>query len=111
AVARQQPLIPELGPAGLVEIFRDDAGARHRGVTLLDQDRRGAGGIELEELLPALPYPFLDPPPGAALLRKRQPPRARLPAKRKPQEGRMRAKRMVEQRQHVRCRNAATPRQ
>ena len=89
-LARQQPLLAQLDAPGLVEIFGDDRRARNRGMAFLHQDRRGAGGVEHEEFLAALPHPLLDRAHGDAVLAERQ-----------AHEARMRAERVMEQRQHA----------
>ena len=60
------------------------------GMAFLDQHRRGAGGVEDQELLAALPHPLLDRAHAEAVL-----------AERKPHEARVRAERVMEQRQHA----------
>ena len=89
-LARQQPLVAELAAPGLVEILGDDGGARNRRMAFLHQHRRGAGRVEHQELLAALPHPLLDRARGKAVLAERQ-----------AHEARMRAERVMEQRQHA----------
>src|SRR5215472_18917043 len=93
-----EPRVAELPAAGLVEIFGNDGGARHRRMALLHQHRGAAGRIDGEELGPALPHPLLDRPHGDTVLAQGQ-----------PDEARMRTERMVEQRQHTMWRAPANP--
>ena len=83
--ARHQPELAEGEPAGLVEIFGDDAGARHRRRALFDQNRRGPGRIERQKFLAPLPDPLLDEPRRQTVFFERQ-----------PHEAGMRADRMME---------------
>ena len=58
--ARQQTVVAELGPARLVEVFGDQPRLRDGRAALLDHHRGGAGRIDGEELVAALPRPLLD---------------------------------------------------
>jgi hypothetical protein len=87
---RHQPGLRRLPALRLIEIFGDGGGAGNGRHALFDQDRRGAGGIELEELRPPLPYPLL-----RELYRKRK------LVQRQPDKARMRAEWVMEQRQHA----------
>ena len=57
-IARHQAALAEVVPTRLVEIFGDDVGAWNRGLTLFHQHRYGAGRIEDQKILAALPDPF-----------------------------------------------------
>src|SRR6516165_9084487 len=60
AFGRQEAALRRLGAVGLVKIFGDHASAGNRGHTLFDENRRGSGRIDHQELGPALPYPLFD---------------------------------------------------
>ena len=94
---RQQPEFGKLAAARLVEIFGDDGGARNRRRALLHQHRRGAGGIEHQELLAPFPGPLLDEA-------------RRLPelVEGEPDKTRVRTEWMMKQRQHARIRHRAS---
>src|SRR5215208_4200229 len=85
----QQPPLAGLGAVGLVEVFGDDRGARHRRMALLDQHRRLAFGIERQEFLAPFPHALLDEPWRDAEL-----------AQREPHEARMRTERVMKQCDH-----------
>ena len=88
-ILRHQPPLPQPRAAGLVEVFGDHRGARHRRMALLDQHRRGGGGVQFEKRLAALPHPLLDQAALQPVLSQRQ-----------PDEARVRAECVLQQRQH-----------
>src|SRR5580704_10599074 len=97
-IARQQAVLAELGPARLVEIFRDDLGIWHWRRPLLDQHRSRTGRVEREEFLTSLPHALLDKTNIDAVL-----------AEREAYKARMRAKRLMEQPQHGVFKNTRGP--
>ena len=63
-LGRHQPKFRKLAAARLAKILGDDGCTRNRRRALFHQHRRGAGGIEHQEVLAPLPGPLLDEPRG-----------------------------------------------
>jgi hypothetical protein len=93
-LGRQQPEFRELAAARLGEIFGNDGRARNRRRALFHQHRRGAGGIEHQEVLAPLPGALLDEPRGLPKLLQDEPDKTRV-----------RTEWMMKQGQHARIRH------
>jgi hypothetical protein len=91
--ARQQPMLAEVGATRLVKIFSNDTCIRNRRGAVFDQDRRGTGRVEGQELDPTVPRALFDQVGRQSGFRDRE-----------AREARERTERVMKQREHCECR-------